>query len=256
MYFLEFVVEYQSAMEKEGQKGFGRSFIQRNHLDKDTGRQTADLDSRYGRERKGLPKVTALEMLRLDDVVATAGIKQGDQIDVLIKVKEKDQETGKLRTVQKWQEPFDGEKFAGVDEGKLVLSAPSGSNVPLEYLAEDIIHIRKHKEPEKGAENNEFPNDSSKQGIEGIVERAGLQAGDSFVFEERRVSEDPATGHPVERRSWLGMYGVVFDGTQDGHLMVRDSTGASTIVRPLSIYRDIKDLRKAEPLPYPFSDRK
>lgn len=243
-------------MEKEQKPSYLRSFIQKSHLDRETGRWTADLDSRYGRDRKGLRKATALKMLGLDNVIATTGIKPGDQIDILIRVKEADVKTGKIKTVEKWQKPFDGEKFAEVHGGRLIFSVPDGANRDYSLPVGRIVHLRKHKKPEAEAKPDELPAESGRQRIDIMVERAGLKKGDSFIFEERRVAEDPKTGHPAESRRWLGVYGVVFDEVKDGQLMIRDATGAGEIIRPLSSYRDIKDINKAKPLPYPMSERK
>lgn len=256
MCFLENVVEYQPNMEKEGQGQFGRSFIQKNTLDQKTGVWIADLDKRYGHKREGLPMETALHMLRLDDIVAVFGIKPGDQIDVLRKVRVPNPETGKAEEKEEWQKPFDGEKFKAIHNGELVFSSPEGANFNYNLPVEEVAHIRKHRQREAEVEKRVIPSDSGRDRMSILVEKAKLRKGDSFVFEERRVAEDPKTGHSAERRSWLGLYGVFFEEIRDGHLIVRDATGAGDLSRPLSTYRDIKDIRKAEPLTYPFSERK
>lgn len=253
MCFLENMLEYLPSMEKEGQINFERSFIQKSYLNRETGEWTADLDGRYGKERKGLPKATALEMLRLDDVVAMKGIKQGDQIDILVKVKEADSETGVLRTIQKWQRPFDGEKFVGVHEGKLTFSAPEGANHTYDIPASDVIHVRRH-----GAKNT-IPHDSSKEmvGSKNLVELAdaqGIKAGDSFQVYETVEFNNLLTGQRVQETGWRQTYGIEFRTVVGNQIVVDDNTTKANITRRLK--REISGIRKAEALPYPFSDRK
>lgn len=239
-------------MEKEGQKQFGRSFILESHLNQRTGEWTAVLDNRYGQKRDGLPKDVALKMIRLDDTIVAFGIKKGDRIDIKVKVREVNPETGQEREKEVWQEPIDGQRFKAVHEGKLVFSVPKGSNAPLEYHVDDIIHVRKHRRARKAEDApKKF---HRRRDLSKRAEQLGIETGDSFQVYTKVKYKDVFTGKKVESTGWRQTYGIEFRAIVGDQVVIDDNTGKASITRRLR--EDIKDIRKAEPLPYPFSDRK
>lgn len=123
------------------------SFIEKNHTDHVTGRVTCTLDSRYGQERTGLPKIVAMQMIRVDDLIASANIKPGDQFEVLQIIGDPLE-----RHVSRWQS-LQGRRFRSVHDGKLMVYDPDTKNgcASISYDLREIRGVRPVARPEDPA---------------------------------------------------------------------------------------------------------
>ena len=94
------------------------------------------LDSRYGKPREHLNARTAKEMERVDSLIEKAGVKQGDEIEVLCN----DLKTG--QGPAKWQ-ALRG-TFHQVDNGRFFTQLEPDDKLPLaQPNLREIIDVRK-----------------------------------------------------------------------------------------------------------------
>lgn len=117
-----------------------QSMIERSYVDLITGIETCDLDDRYGVARKGADKLTALEMVRIDDLLTKFGIKQGDEIGVLVEDVKIDPETKQRKNKTRWVD-LKGTTFQSVHEGKIFIFDPDEKN-GIRRVVYDLKEIR------------------------------------------------------------------------------------------------------------------